>query len=80
MKYTEAVQEVLNHNNCEFLDLLIGLHCRDCKRKIGFYGRLNLAWKILKGEWTIGVLSMPSGETIGKAMLYAAENIDKGKL
>ena len=76
MKYKDAVKEVMNHQDCLFFDILVGLHSKHIRKQMRFYGRVKLGFNIARGKWTEGLVSMPSGEILGKAMIIVAEKID----
>ena len=76
MKYSEAVQEVLNHKDCLFFDILIGLHCKHVRRQMSFYGKVKLGFNIARGKWTEGIVAMPSGGMLGDALMIVAEKMD----
>ena len=76
-KHKDAVQAVLNHKDCLFFDILLGLHYKEVGQKFLFTDRARLAWGVLRGDRTIGIIAMPSGKVIGEALEIVAERLDK---
>ena len=76
LTYMQAVKDVTNHDDCICYDILLGLHCKNVRKRMAWYGRVNLGWKIMTGRWTQGLVNFPSGGDLNTALTTVARALD----
>lgn len=80
LTHEQAVNNVLSHRDCAFLERLLIESARSSRHRVGWYrasiGRFRLAWMVITGKFNPKAMMWPTPADMASALTRVAAEID----